>query len=216
MERKHRYIPVFIAVIALTVGSAQARNGEASSFLGTFTFGIEGSYISTVASYRHFNYISTYGYRVDRKFWKTRYHSNGEFLMHIGADISDRFNLSIYTGRSGINRNVYLTPLTLRGTYYFGKDPAKSRWMAFLDAGPGLSGYGDDMSASGIVKIGSGYSIPLGKYTRLDFLVSFRNVITNKKMMGSSMSSSIYIPEENLRKNSSLHMAMTFGIGIRF
>ena len=216
MVRIYRYVLAFLMVLAMGQAGVEAKHGGKSGILGTLTFGIEGSYISTAASYRHFNYISAYGYRIDRKFWNTMYHSNGEFLMHIGVDISDKFNLSVYTGRSGINRGTYVVPLTLRGSCYFGKDPSKGRWLAFLDAGPGLSGYGDDLSLSGMFKAGTGYRIPLGRYTRLDFLVSFRTVVTGKGIMGSSMSSSIYIPEENLRRSDALYLAMTFGIGITF
>lgn len=216
MIRIHKYIPALLAVLVLHSANAQAKHREESGFLDVFTFGIEGSYIGTVASHRHFNFISSYGYRVDRKFTDTRYRSNGEFLMHIGANISDRFNLSLYTGKSGIGRYMLVTPLTLRGTYYFGKDPMKSRWLVYLDAGPGFSGSGNEISASGMFKAGTGYRIPLGKYTRLDFLISYRNAMANKRVLGISSASSIYIAEENLRKNDALFFALTFGIGITF
>lgn len=216
MVRMQRYICASLTVLVLGLADAGAKDKEGSRFLGTFTFGIEGSYISSVASHRHFNFISSYGYRSDRKFWSTRYHSNGEFLMHIGADISDGFNLSVYTGRSGIAVNRLVTPLTLRGTCFFGKDPMKGRWLAYMDAGPGFSGYGDDLSVSGMFKIGTGYRVPLGRYTKLDFLLSFRNVVTDKNIMNSIMASTIYIEEENLRRNDAQYLGITFGIGITF
>lgn len=213
---KFRYYICFLVPVLLSCTEAAARQDRAPDFLDTFTFGVEGNYANSVVSYRHYNFVSSYGYRIDRKYWDSGYHVNGEFLIHVGMNVDNRLNLSLYTGYSGIFKNMRTTPLTLRVTYCFGKDRTKNRWLVYADAGPGITQHSDKVSISGICKAGTGYRIPLSRYTRLDFLMSVRAAMTSTGAFEMNTGSSIYIPEENLRRNDAFYFALMFGIGITF
>ena len=215
MGRISGYLTVAAVLAAMFSTPASARNGGAG-FLDRLTFVIEGSYISTVSAYRHYNFISSYGYRIDRKFMDTRYRSNGEFLVHLGMNASRHLNLSLYTGCSGIYRMKWMYPVTLRATCYFGKEPMHGKWLAYIDMGPGFSGNMDKIQISGTWKLGGGYRVPLSRYTKLDFLVSARAVMTDSGAFDSGSSSVIYVPEKNLRRNDAVYLALTFGIGLTF
>lgn len=216
MFRAVKYPILVLLALAVSFPASGAREGKPSRFLDSFTFGIEGSYISTVSAYRHYDYISSYGYRVDREYIETGYHINGEFIVHIGLNVSDKMNLSLHTGYSGISKYRQIHPLTLRATYCFGKEQTEGKWLAFAEAGPGFFRGTDDIAISGIWKLGAGYRIPLSRYTNLDFLISVRNVMTRTGAFETVSNSSIYIPEENLRRNDTLFFALAFGIGITF
>ena len=203
-------------VLAMGQAGVEAKHGGKSGILGTLTFGIEGSYISTAASYRHFNYISAYGYRIDRKFWNTMYHSNGEFLIHAGFNVSRRVNMSFYTGYSGISRMEHTYPLTLRATYYFSGEEMERKWFAFADAGPGFYKSSDRMVMSGIFKLGGGYRIPLSLCSSLDFMVSVRNVMTNTSVPDFNTGTQFFISGDNLRRNNAVYLSFVFGIGLTF
>ena len=83
MRKIFIYPVAIIALLALYQAPSSAQQ-ENTGFFDKFTFGIEGSYISSVFVYRHFNFISSYGYRIDHKYSDTGYRNNGEFLIHFG------------------------------------------------------------------------------------------------------------------------------------
>lgn len=204
------------AVLLLLCAASYGKSGGHPGFFRVFTFGIEGNYIGTAASYRHFNFVSSYGYRVDQRFWRTGYHSNGEFLIHAGFNVSRRVNMSFYTGYSGISRMEHTYPLTLRATYYFSGEEMERKWFAFADAGPGFYKSSDRMVMSGIFKLGGGYRIPLSLCSSLDFMVSVRNVMTNTSVPDFNTGTQFFISGDNLRRNNAVYLSFVFGIGLTF
>lgn len=217
MKRKAAYILAAAAIFTLLVPELPAREKDRRGFMDMFKFGIEGSCIITAAEYRHYNYISAFGYRIDRKFWQKGSHVNGELLIHAGCDITRRFNLSLYTGYSGISRFEHTVPLTLRGTVQLGrKDMMEGRWMVFADAGPGFSGTGEGMVLAGLLKAGAGYRIPLSRHSAMDILLAFRAVKTNTGVTEISSGNTIFIIGDNIRSNDALYMSVQFGIGLTF
>ncbi len=215
MRKIFIYPVAIIALLALYQAPSSAQQ-ENTGFFDKFTFGIEGSYISSVFVYRHFNFISSYGYRIDHKYSDTGYRNNGEFLIHFGLNASRHINLSLYTGYSGVYRLKTTYPVTLRVTGLFGNDPMRGRWLVFAGAGPGFSDAGDRISLSGIWKAGGGYRVALSRFSKLDFLMSVRTVMSDNGVSDPENASAVYIPEENLRRNDAIYLALTFGIGITF
>ena len=218
--RMRRFWAILLISAAAFLPSGNAAGMEPGSrkgFLDVFTFGIEWSYISTPVAYRHFNYVSVYGYRVDRKNWRAHYHANGEILLHAGCNVLPRLNLSLYGGYSGIYRLERLYPLSLRATCHFGSAPDGGRWFAYADAGAGFSGAGQGKTISGICKAGCGYRIPLSRHTSLDFSAAVRGVKTRIGVADlTGNGTTIYIPEDNLRCNEALYLGIMVGIGLSF
>lgn len=208
---------VLATLLLFPYGSDARQKGNGIRFLDIFTFGVEWSYINTAVSYRHANYISAYGYRVDRRLWDYRYHANAEVLFHAGCNISPHLNLSLYTGYSGIYIMERTVPLSLRGTFYFGDSPSERRWFTYIDAGAGFPAGHAGTEISGIMKLGTGYRIPLSRRTSLDFNAALRSVFSRAGIPDfMSAGSSIYIPGGNLRRMDDFRMGLMFGIGLKF
>ncbi len=180
------------------------------------TFGVEGSFVGTFLSYRHSNFISNYGYRIDRKTYRHKFHGNGEILLHIGCNISPSVNLSLYSGYSGACKDGRIFPLDLRLTWFPSNKADKDRWFAFLDAGPALKKAGKESSLAGTGKLGGGYRISITRSVKLDFLVSLRQVFMKDMIVKTDMAENQYIDENRIRRNNTAYTAITFGIGLAF
>lgn len=181
-----------------------------------FTFGIEGSFSGTFLTFRDYNFISSFGYRVHNKALYASYHSNGEFLLHTGCNMTGRLNLSVYTGCCGISRFERLYPVSLRITFYPGKEGTLEKWFLFAEGGPGTKEPFSWKSVSGIAKIGTGYSIWLSRASRLNFIMAFRSVFTNPALSEYGSLTAVSVSNEKIRKNNAAYMAMTLGIGLTF
>lgn len=210
-------ISVFFALSA--VFHALAAEAGAAEVRGKrdyprFTFGIETSYVLTFLNYSHFNFISMDGGRRDVKIMSGGAYSNGQILVSGGVNISPAFNLSLYTGYSGVYSRVRVVPVALRLSWFSGKDPMRNRWMAFLGAGAGFNNFSNltDLSAEG--KIGGGYRISLNRSVKLDFLLAFQEVFTHPRAYESDAGN--YVPSERLRRNDAFISALTFGFALVF
>lgn len=180
-----------------------------------FTFGIEGGYFATHAAYRHVNFVSSFGYRVDSKTWDKGYHSNGEILLHAGINVSGNVNLSLYTGYAGMNKQEYTYPFTLRCTYLFGKPEDTCRWYAFADAGTGVDDTDSAQKLSYIAKIGGGYRITLSRSSKLDFMLTLRNIITSPDVNDRGVAAG-FVTGERLRMSRGTYLSLGLGIGLTF
>lgn len=181
-----------------------------------FTFGIEGSFSGSFLTFRDYNFISAFGYRVHNKDLYARYHSNGELLLHAGCNVTGRLNLSVYSGCCGISRFEKLYPVSLRVTCYPGKGGTPEKWFLFAEGGPGMKKPFSWKSVSGIAKIGTGYSIWLSRASRLNFIMAFRGVFTNPALSEYGSLTAVSVSNEKIRKNNAVYMAMTLGIGVTF
>lgn len=179
-----------------------------------FTFGVESSYMLTFLNFSHFNFISADGDRRDEKILTPGLTSNGQILLGCGVNITGKWNLSLYTGYSGIYRDEGLIPLTVRATWLSGKDSMKDRWLVFADAGTGFNDLGNPGSLSFTGKLGGGYRITLNRVVKLDFLVAFQESYTHPKAYESDAGS--YVPAERLRRNDAYITALTMGIALVF
>lgn len=204
-------IKLTILCILLCCTASAARPGYPG-----FTFGAEWSYVATVLSYRHYNFISTDGQRVNQKKLYSGIHSNGQILLHGGYNFSRHFNLSLYTGYSGINKSESMIPVSLRGTFLLGRDPLANRGLVYLDIGTGINGLPDEARLSLSGKIGGGYRVSLSKCTKLDFLVSLQSIFTRPDVYEHNAGETQYVTEDRLRRNNAFYFAPTFGIGLTF
>lgn len=206
-------------IILLTVIISAALNAAAGEMpkrdFPAFTFGAEGSFILTAASYSHFNYIAADGYRVDRKGLDCSPSANGELLLNAGYNIDRHLNIALFFGISGISRGESVLPLSLRLTYLFGNDPLKSRWFSFIDGGTGIS-IGTGARFSPLARVGAGYRVSLTRSAKLDFILSLRSIYTRPQISEFSDGDMVSVPDERIRRSQAFHNAVTFGIGLNF
>ena len=216
--RRFTYVISVLFCLAVSVPAAAGRQGntcpgERRDF-PRFTFGVETSYVLTFLNYSHFNFISSDGGRRDERSLTDVAMSNGQILVSGGVNISDKLNLSLYTGYGGVYRRERMVPLSMRLSWYSGGDPMKNRWMSFCSVGAGFNN--PDMlsriSAEG--KAGGGYRISLNRHVKMDLLLAFQEVYTHIRAYENDTGS--YVPEERLRRNDTWIGAFTFGIGLVF
>jgi hypothetical protein len=156
---------------------------DAFSPISPWTFGAEWSYVGTFHYSTRFNYFNTEGYRQNRNSHHFGYWSNGEALLHVGYNLTDRWNLSVYAGISGMADIHNAVPVSIRATHYFSKDSAtKDTWLAFADLGTGLSIKHEPQEIL-TGKIGGGYRFSLSPDTKLDFIAAFRLAYTHPQIM---------------------------------
>ena len=209
---------IFAALVpALLFSPFQASgrdDGAAKRTWPRFTFGIESSYVLTFMNRSHFNFISADGGRRDVKSFSAGLWSNGQFLVHGGVNLTEKVNISLYTGYGGIFVRERMVPVSVRVSWFYGRDPMKNRWIAFCGLGAGFNDFSDLSRISAEGKLGCGYRISLNRSAKLDFLLAFQEVFTHPRAYESDAGN--YVPVERLRRNNAFISAFTFGFALVF
>lgn len=174
-----------------------------------FTYGVEWGYLTTFNVAYHRNYDSVEGFRINSRSFEWMFRGNGEVLAHIGCDIGRRFNLSVYSGYSGLITARFI-PLSLRGTCLVGKNPDLPGWLVFLDAG---CNFGTDDDEIGVCwKLGTGYRLPLSRRIRLDLLAGLRVAYADVQFSDEHGP----VPADRIRRNNNFATAIELGISLAF
>lgn len=177
-----------------------------------WTFGAEWSYVGTIHYSKKFNYFNTEGYRQNTSFDTFGYWNNGEALLHLGYNLSDRWNLSVYAGVTGLADIHKAIPVSLRVTHYFSRMyPAKDTWLAFADLGSGVS-LKQEPQEIFTGKIGAGYRINLSPDTKLDFIAALRLAYTHPQIIDGGDLITLKWTNRNtgFLQSFSIGMAITF------
>lgn len=149
--------------------------------LPEITFGAEWSYMASFVSGYHYNFFDPDGFRVDTRDMKAGYRNNGEMSLHIGYNLSPRWNISLHAGYSGNGDYEPVIPISIRVTRYWGEDHLADRWFTMMDAGSGicLTKYPQEIISC---RLGGGYRLSLSRVTKLDFLAAFRVLYTHPEI----------------------------------
>jgi hypothetical protein len=137
-----------------------------------FTYGFEWGYSETIFRYYDYNFITHEGDRLHDTGKGTVFHSNGQFFLKAGYDLTEHFNLSAQAGYEGLYKNNRFYPLSIRGTYLTGKK-GKNRYFTFAEAGIGLDNKLAD-SHNDIYKCGWGLRLPLDCKTDMDIIFALQ------------------------------------------
>lgn len=175
------------------------------------TFGAEWGYVGTFYSGYHYNFYAPEGYRVDPRDHGFAYKSNGEAYLHIGYNLSERYNLSLYAGISAVMDYHHTVPVSLRLTRLFGNSHLKDRWLTFIDLGTGIIiKQNPQKLLTG--KLGGGYRLSLSPTTKLDIIMSLRTILTHPDI---EYYGSIITPER-INRNNAYCSAASIGIALTF
>lgn len=188
--------------------NARGREGQSSPRL---TFGLEWGYVAAIHSGFHFYYFAPEGFRVDEFGNSFGCISNAEVYVKAGYNLSDIWNIALYTGYAGVADINKAIPVSLRGTRFFGDAPDDDRWFAFLDIGTGIcikKPVQEILSA----KAGGGYRLSLSRNTKLDFLFSVRTMLTHPYVYYDG----VKISYDKINRNNAYVNSLSVGIGLSF
>ncbi|MBR5299510.1 MAG: hypothetical protein IKU36_04570 [Bacteroidales bacterium] len=176
-----------------------------------YTFGVEWGYVATFQSGYRYIFFPPEGYRVDVMDNSFGLHNNADVYIHSGLNLNKNWNLSIYAGYAGVSDIHKVIPVSLRGTRYFGKDPLKDRWFAFVDFGSGIC-IKRPVQEILAGKIGGGYRMSLSRYSKLDFIFAVRMTYTHPQITYDQE----VIVHDMIRRNNAYVSAFSVGIGLTF
>lgn len=199
---------VFIAIIICSFGIAS--NGQESSF-PRITFGAEWGYVMTFYSGYHYNFFAPEGYRVDPRGHSFGLDNNAEGYLNVGYNLNENWNLSAYIGMSAVMDHHFTIPASLRLTRFYGNNPQKDRWLSFIDLGSGISLKRKPQEIL-TGKFGGGYRLSLSRNTKLDFIFSYRCLLTHPDIdyYGTP------IPHDRINRNNTYTSALSLGMALIF
>lgn len=214
---------IWLFFMALLLGAAPAFAGTAGPTYAPaarekvsrgipvrLTYGIEWAYVTIFNVTYHRNFVSVDGFRENIRNAEWLFYGNGRVDVHLGCNIGNNFNLSVHTGYGGLFDSRQI-PLTLRGTYLFGKNPEKPRWISFLAAG---CSFDTDNGNKGILgKAGAGYRLPLSSRIMLDFIVGL-NLSYSSNLPFSDEGGPV--TSERIRRNNNFATSLDIGISLAF
>lgn len=177
----------------------------------SISYGVEWGYIATVHRITRANFFNIEGSRENIKESRFGLWSNAEVLLHLGYNLSDCWNLSIYSGVTGLTDLHYAVPISLRATYYLTPNTMMDRWLVYADIGSGVSLKKEPQEIL-TGKIGGGYRINLSQRTKLDFIASLRLSYTHHQIIdGNDL-----VPLQQTNRNSALMESISLGMSITF
>lgn len=199
-----------ILITLVLLSSCINAKGQDTS-LPRITFGAEWGYIATFYSGYHHNFFAPEGYRVDSRGHSFALDNNAEGYLHIGYNIDQKRNLSLYAGMSAVMDYHLTIPVSVRFSRYYGNNHMADRWFTFFDIGSGVSIKKDPQEII-TGKFGGGYRMSLSRNTKLDFLIAYRCVYTHPDIeYYESM-----ISHERINRNNAYTSAISFGIALSF
>lgn len=190
--------------------SVKAKNteGERPSRL---TYGLEWGYSAAVFSGFHYNYFAPEGFRMDEFGNSFIYRSNAEAYLNVGYNLSDIWNIAVYAGYAGVSDLHKAIPISFRGTRFFGDDPAKDRWFAFMDLGTGIC-LKKPVQEIFSGKIGCGFRMALSQTTGLDFIFAVKTIYTHPYIYYDG----IEIPFNKTNRNDAYISSLSLGLALYF
>ena len=200
-----------LTIISLLMSIALTSSAQKSLWKSRISFGVEWGYVATFNSGYHYNFFAPEGFRVNPSGNSFKFISNAETYLHIGYDITDDWNISLYAGYAGIADFHHAVPVSIRGTRFFERNSKGDRWIAFLDLGSGICLKKNPQTLL-CGKIGGGYRISLSKDTSLDFIMTLRTTLGHPDI-------DFYgeiIPIDKINRNNAYANAISFGMAVTF
>lgn len=201
-------LAVISAILIAFVTSLAAQSRED---FPRITYGAEWSYVGSVFSAYHYNFFSPEGYRYDTREAAAGFNSNGEALVHVGYNVSDKWNLAIYTGFTGISDIHNAIPLSFRATRLFEPNKNGDRWFTFADAGTGISVKKQSQEIAAL-KLGTGYRVSLSRDTKLDFNAAIRCTYTHPDIYFEHE----IISHRWINRNDAIVVSASIGMAVTF
>lgn len=199
-----------IIIIFLFCSLLYTANGQEHQYK-RLTFGAEWGYIAGFFYGQHQNFYAPEGFRVNINEKHIDYFSNAEAYLHIGCNISEIWNISLYAGIAGVMGSDKIIPVSIRGTHFFGNDPMSDRWFSFIDVGSGIS-INKQPQEIIVGKLGGGYRISLSRNIKMDFVAAVRTTFIHPQIVFDGT----IITQDNINRNNVYISAVSAGISLTF
>ncbi|MBR5042125.1 MAG: hypothetical protein IKX67_02705 [Bacteroidales bacterium] len=201
-----KLLPILIVLFAIPVQDAAAKG------FPHISYGLEWSYTGTfLKSWQH-NFICSEGYRIvdsDDNWW---YYSNGSLLANAGVDLGRYFNLSVYSGLSGVYSKRWMIPVEGRLRYCpSGLD--RNGPIFHLGAGAMFPTAVRRETSLGL-NLGGGYRVSVFRKISVDFLMSM-NFTTDHDQI-TDPDTRKYVPTLDITRNSAQYYALRVTAAINF
>lgn len=191
-----------------------ARGGR-SEFTHRLQFGVEWGYSQTFYKLHHYNIVTNEGYRINEETEGIFLYPNGALLANIGYDISERFNISLYSGYAGFADDCRVFPISLRLNMFPGSSMYEDGFYTMVEGGVGLRVPTlEKHDAAFFACIGEAYRIKLTPFFNLDFIVSLRTVLDRPNI--SNPDGAGYVSKHNIRSNNARYYALNFSVALNF
>lgn len=175
------------------------------------TYGAEWSYVESFFIGYHNNYFSPDGWRVNEIENDLDLCSNAEIYLHLGYNISSKWNVSVYAGYSGFYEEYHFIPISIRGTRFYKSNMKGDRWFSFADLGSGLNIKTQPQEII-TAKLGFGYRICLSPKTRMDILAAFRTTYSHTHIYFDNTE----IMLDRINRNNLYGCSLSLGISLSF
>lgn len=177
-----------------------------------FSYGLEWSYTSTFLRSWQYNFICNEGYRIIDQDESWRYFSNGSIIANAGADLGRSFNLSVYSGLSGVYFKRWMIPVELR-LRYCPTGMHNNGLICFAGASAMFptSVRRETCFAAGL---GAGYRVAIFRNISIDLLISAHLVTDHDQIADPDTGASV--PTLDITKNASQYASLRFTAAINF
>ena len=191
--------------LLLFTSVAEARKDEVQRF----TFGAEWGYVAEIWSGFHNNFFAPEGYRVNQRESSFGYKGNTDTYIHVGYNLDEKWNLAMYIGYAGIDKEDKILPVTLRGTRFYGPDPMADRFFTFLDLGSGIC-LKKPVQEIFTGRFGGGYRMSLSPDTKLDLMVGLSLTYTHPEVIHDGRQ----IPHKMINRNDKLCGGLSISLAL--
>lgn len=201
-------------LLTLTIALLALCSGRCLAISPVVSLGVEWGVEPQFATMHRFNYVCAEGYRVNDQWSGVNYHTNAFITGNISFNLGQWFRLGLYSGYSGISKNVNVVPVTLRLSF-FPKGWSNTGFLYFLDGGTGFQIHKADtpsQAPSILVKGGAGYRYILSSQTSLDFLLTARGAVDNPLILDPDGHGYVM----DVRYSTAAYFAIGFSVALNF
>lgn len=162
--------------------------------------------------FRHYNFLSDEGFRIDDTGVEMDLFINGFADFRVGVQVSEYISLSVGTGIVGYGRKQHVIPAMVRGDYKI-RGYSNDGPISFVEAGLGFS---PDNWRSDVIlaRSGIGYRYALGETAGLEMTLGLAAAASHPEIWSNSEMR--YIPESDVMRNDAITFALVLGIAIDF
>lgn len=213
MRRISFLLPLLLTLLCSTPVLAGQLYGP--TFFDRMSFGVEWGYSQQFYQFRHYNIISEEGSRINETTSGLAFCPNGMLMGRIGYDVSDKLNVSVLSGYSGMTSGQRMIPLLLR-VYVAGHPLRGDGFFTFADGGIAFKPRHGEVSQSAplIADIGEGYRVSLTPFCSLDLMMSFRALFDTPPVINPEGPG--FVHKSNVRSSVSRIYSLSLIVAVNF
>ena len=198
-------------LLLCALGTLLAREASAQQ-TRTLRFGLEWGFSERFLEGHHYNFLTEEGFRVDESGVSNDFHANAFILAKVGASIADMITVQLCSGFKGIGPGRRMIPVEGQVTVTpFGVE--SDGILGYLGAGIGIHDI-KDTYVPVTANLGIGYRYRLERRCCLDLRMGPQICVDHPELFDAV--SNQFVPEQRVRANDAVNIAITVSAGISF